>query len=104
MKRKKLLITGSAGFIAHHVVHKILEETDWDIVCLDRLDYSGNLNRLHEVVELFGLEGKQRVTVVHHDLKAALNPQICAMIGEVDYVAHLAAGSHVDRSIDHPSL
>lgn len=102
MRRKKLLITGSAGFIAHHVVHKILEETDWDIICLDRLDYSGNLNRLHEVVELFGLEGKQRITVVHHDLKAALNPQICAMIGEVDYVAHLAAGSHVDRSIEYP--
>ena len=47
---KRILITGGAGFIAHHVVNKILSETDWEIVTLDRLDFSGNLNRLKEVV------------------------------------------------------
>ena len=40
--------------------------------------------------------------VVHHDLKAELNPEICAAIGKVDYISHLAAGSHVDRSITYP--
>ena len=39
---------------------------------------------------------------MHHDLKAELNPEICSTIGRVDYISHLAAGSHVDRSISHP--
>ena len=99
---KTILITGGAGFIAHHVINKILSETDWRIVSLDRLDYSGNLNRLHEVVQTYPADQRKRVRIVHHDLKAELNPQIVSTIGKVDYIAHLAAGSHVDRSIDYP--
>lgn len=99
---KTVLVTGGAGFIAHHVIDKILRETDWRIVSLDRLDYSGNLNRLHEVVNSFPELERKRVRVVHHDLKAELNPQIRSMIGKVDLIAHLAAGSHVDRSISYP--
>jgi dTDP-glucose 4,6-dehydratase len=99
---KTILVTGGAGFIAHHVIDTILATTDWNIVSLDRLDYSGNLNRLNEVVMSYPAETRKRVKVVHHDLKAELNPQIRSLIGKVDYVAHLAAGSHVDRSIDYP--
>ena len=47
-------------------------------------------------------ETKRRVKIVHHDLKASLNPLVCSEIGQVDYILHLAAGSHVDRSIDYP--
>ena len=39
---KTALITGGAGFIAHHLIARILTQTDWNIVTLDRLDYSGN--------------------------------------------------------------
>ena len=99
---KKILITGGAGFIAHHVIDKILSTTDWEVVTLDRLDFSGNLNRLKEVVDSYSLNDQKRVKVVHHDLKAELNPQIKSTIGKIDYIAHLAAGSHVDRSIDYP--
>lgn len=99
---KTILITGGAGFIAHHVIDKILRETDWNIVTLDRLDFSGNLNRLQEVVSQYPVQEQKRVKVVHHDLKAELNPMIRADIGNVDYIAHMAAGSHVDRSIDYP--
>ena len=99
---KKILITGGAGFIAHHVVDKILSTTDWEIITLDRLDFSGNLNRLHEVVSAYPKSEQKRVRVIHHDLKAELNPEITATIGKVDYISHLAAGSHVDRSITYP--
>lgn len=99
---KTILVTGGAGFIAHHVIDKILAETDWRIVTLDRLDFSGNLNRLNEVVMSYPERTRRRVRVVHHDLKAAINPQIASTIGRVDYIAHLAAGSHVDRSIQYP--
>ena len=47
---KRVLITGGAGFIAHHLIGQILKTTDWEIISLDRLDYSGNLNRLHDIM------------------------------------------------------
>lgn len=99
---KKILITGGAGFIAHHVIDKILSTTDWEIITLDRLDFSGNLNRLKEVVSSYPESEQKRVKVVHHDLKAELNPEIISTIGEVNFISHLAAGSHVDRSITYP--
>ena len=99
---KNVLITGGAGFVAHHLVDAVLRNTDWNIVSLDRLDYSGNLNRLHEVVATYPPEIQKRVRVVWHDLKAELNPGIVSAIGPVDVIMHLAAASHVDRSINHP--
>jgi dTDP-glucose 4,6-dehydratase len=45
---------------------------------------------------------QKRVRVIHHDLKAEINPEIASSIGRIDYISHLAAGSHVDRSITHP--
>jgi dTDP-glucose 4,6-dehydratase len=99
---KRVLITGGAGFIAHHVIGMILKETDMEVVSLDRLDFSGNLNRLQDLLQDFTPEQKSRVKIVFHDLKAAINPLIAADIGKVDYILHLAAGSHVDRSIDYP--
>jgi dTDP-glucose 4,6-dehydratase len=99
---KRVLLTGGAGFIAHHLIEQILKETDWNIVTLDRLDYSGNLNRLADILKDVPTETTKRVEVVYHDLKAELNPQICGLLGDIDIVLHLAAGSHVDRSIEFP--
>lgn len=95
----RVLVTGGAGFIGHHLVDEILRRTDWEVVSLDRLDYSGNLNRLYDVLKDAETE---RVSIVHHDLKAAINPHVAALIGKVDIIVHMAAGSHVDRSIDYP--
>ena len=99
---KRALVTGGAGFIAHHLISQILKGTDWEVVTLDRLDFSGNLNRLQDILAEFSPEDRSRVKVVFHDLKAAINPLIAADIGRVDYILHLAAGSHVDRSIEYP--
>ena len=41
---KRVLITGGAGFIGHHVIRYFLKNTDYEIVSIDRLDFSGNLN------------------------------------------------------------
>lgn len=96
----RVLLTGGAGFIGHHIVDYILEKTDWEIVVLDRLDTSGNLNRLVEILDT--PERKKRVRFVWHDLKAPLNEYIRRDIGEVRFILHLAAASHVDRSIEYP--
>ena len=102
---KKVLMTGGAGFIGHHLAENILLETDYDIVCVDRLDCSGTIHRLKEIIDSdSGIKGnwKDRVSFVFHDLKAEINSFTAARIGKVDYILHLAAGSHVDRSIEDP--
>lgn len=99
---KRILITGGAGFIAHHLIGQILKRTDWEIVTVDRLDYSGNLNRLADLLQDYSPAERKRVRTIYHDLKAEFNPMLLADIGNVDIVAHLAAGSHVDRSIERP--
>ena len=48
---KKILVTGGAGFIGHHFINYILSNTDWNITSIDRLDFSGNLNRLTDIIE-----------------------------------------------------
>ena len=99
---KRVLITGGAGFIAHHLIYYILKTTNWDIISLDRLDYSGNLNRLDNILSTLQGKDRARVKIVFHDLKSEINPWIRKEIGEVNIILHLAAGSHVDRSIEFP--
>ncbi|MBT7623185.1 MAG: NAD-dependent epimerase/dehydratase family protein [Flavobacteriaceae bacterium] len=99
---KKVLITGGAGFIAHHLIYFLLKNTNWEIISLDRLDYSGNLNRLDHIVSEIPESERKRLKIVFHDLKSEINPWIKKEIGSLDVILHLAAGSHVDRSIDYP--
>ena len=99
---KKVLITGGAGFIAHHLIYFLLKNTDWNLVSLDRLDYSGNLNRLDNILSSLNDKQRSRVKVVYHDLKSEINPWIIRELGDINIILHLAAGSHVDRSIDYP--
>lgn len=95
---KKLLLTGAAGFIGHHMVDALLKRTEWELTLIDRLDESGNLNRLAEV----GAAKNPRVKFAFHDLRAPINDQLAAQIGVHDYILHFAAATHVDRSIDDP--
>lgn len=99
---KRMLVTGGAGFIAHHVVDHFLKTTDWEIVSLDRLDYSGNLNRLHNLISQHSKEDQKRVKIVWHDLKSEISDLTKNFIGHIDVIMHLAASSHVDRSISNP--
>ena len=94
----KILLTGAAGFVGAHFVEHILKNTDWNIVALDRLDISGNLERLRDI----DVWDENRVKFVWWDLKAPLNEGVKKDIGKIDYIFHLAASSHVDRSITDP--
>ncbi len=107
---QKVLVTGSAGFIGHHLVERILTDTDWRVVCLDRLDSAGNLARLANSRAF--QQHRDRVEVVFHDLRAAVSKGVGTALVTGNYrwghepfahVLHLAAGSHVDRSVLDPS-
>ena len=98
------MVTGGAGFIGHHMIRRLLKHPEYRIISLDRLDFSGNLNRLAELRQEFGTDAMSRVTVIHHDLKAEINSQLAKQIGQVDIIIHMAAGSHVTRSIENPML
>ena len=99
---KKILITGGAGFIGHHMINYLLKNTDWEIVSLDRLDYSGNLNRIQDTLNDYKDNDKKRVRIVYHDLRAEINNILTSDLGEFNYIIHMAASSHVDRSITDP--
>ncbi len=100
----KVLLTGGAGFIGHHVA-KALWDVGAEVTFLERLSHSGNLNRLAEIsatdfqsVPLVAKAGK----VIWHDLRSPISKQLARQIGEQEYVFHLAALTHVDRSIEDP--
>jgi dTDP-glucose 4,6-dehydratase len=99
MKKTKLVITGGAGFIGHHIVEHFLKETDWDIIVLDKLNYASmGFDRLREI-ECFD---EKRVKVFTVDLQQPISDGVIQEIGEVDYVLNLASESHVDNSISDP--
>ena len=100
---KRVLVTGGAGFIGHRVIEELLAKTDYKVISLDRLDTSGTLDRLDYVIQSYqGDDIHQRLDIVWHDLKAAINPYVAERLGDVDIILHLGAGSHVDRSIEQP--
>lgn len=97
LSMKKLLITGGAGFIGSHVVRLMVNKyADYQIFNLDALTYAGNLENLKDI------EDKPNYTFVKGDITdAAFLNELFAQ-HQFDGVIHLAAESHVDRSISDP--
>jgi dTDP-glucose 4,6-dehydratase len=93
---RKFLVTGGAGFIGSAVVRKLICETDHHVLVVDKLTYAGNLDSLLPVAS------SSRYTFIEADIcNGELLQQLFAMY-RPDVVMHLAAESHVDRSIDGP--
>ncbi len=93
----RALVTGGCGFVGHHVIEAILRSTDWEIVVLDGLNYAASANRLEDMGCWSAERG--RVTLLWHDLRAPIGDPLHERIGRVDYIFHLAAESHVERSL-----
>ena len=93
----RILLTGGAGFIGSAVVRHLIENTQYEVANLDKLTYAGNLESLAGVVE------SPRYHFFNVDIcDAQALDQVFATF-QPDAVMHLAAESHVDRSIDGPA-
>ena len=96
-KRTTILITGGAGFIGSHLVRLMVNKyPDYHIVNLDALTYAGNLENLKDV------ESKENYSFVKADITDSNAMQELFSAHDFDGVIHLAAESHVDRSIANP--
>lgn len=98
---KNILITGIAGFVGSHALQGIMRSTDLNVVGLDRLDNSGNLNRLGPFLDA-NPHYKKRFKFIWHDLKSPITSTISAQIGKIDSILHLASQSDVHRSFNYP--
>lgn len=94
---KTLLVTGGAGFIGSSLIHKAVVATDWNIINIDKLTYSGNLSSLSEI------ENNPRYNFIHGDIADMDAVRAALETYKPDAIMNLAAESHVDRSIDDPS-
>ena len=101
--RKRVLLTGAGGFVGHHTLEHLLVNTDWDIVCTDSFRHMGKTDRIREVLEgqPMGVQ-RDRVSVLTHDLRVPISPQLSHAMGHIDYVISMASESHVDRSCVEP--
>ncbi len=95
----KLLITGGAGFIGSNFIFYIRKKhPDWELICLDKLTYAGNLGTLRPVLD------DPRFTFVRADIADREAVGRVFLEEKPDVVVNFAAESHVDRSIEDPGI
>ena len=93
----KIVVTGGAGFIGSAVIRHLIQQSDHTVINLDKLTYAGNLESLKEV------DSSPRYHFEQVDICDSLELQRVFDHYQPDIVMHLAAESHVDRSIDGPA-
>ena len=94
---KTMLVTGGAGFIGSAVIRHLIEETDFTVINVDKLTYAGNLESLVQV------SSSPRYHFEQVDICDGAEIARCLQHYQPQIIMHLAAESHVDRSIDGPA-
>ena len=101
-KKSKVLITGGAGFIGSAVIRKFLKCSDCVVFNLDKISYASDLSSIQHILNNQGDEKSSRYTLLKIDLSNSSEVDAAIKKADPDFVLHLAAESHVDRSIEGP--
>jgi dTDP-glucose 4,6-dehydratase len=102
--RRRVLVTGGGGFIGGAVVRRLLRESNSIVFNLDKMGYASDLTSIEEVLNELGVEHQDRHQLLPIDLCDAEAVQQAVKVADPDLVMHLAAESHVDRSISGPGV
>lgn len=98
MAKETVLITGICGFAGAHIAQHILDNTDWDVVGIDRMSYAGSMERLVDVRRDYA----SRLRFVYHDFRAAYPSSVLHALKDVTKIIHNGAETHVERSLHDP--
>lgn len=101
---QRVLVTGGAGFIGGAVVRRLLATTNAVVYNLDKMGYASDLVSIEDTVKALGDAGSNRHNLLKVDLTNSSAVAEAVRLADPDLVMHLAAESHVDRSIEGPEV
>ena len=94
-----VIVTGGAGFIGSHVINYLLNHTNYEIFCIDKLSYASmSWKRLRQL----DIYNHKRLHCITWDLTVPFSEGLIEEFGDINIIIHMAAETHVDRSILNP--
>ncbi len=102
LNNSRILITGGAGFIGSALIRKLLKDSKFTIFNLDKMGYASDLSSIKDTILSLDIEKEKRHRLLKVDLTNISDTISAVNYANPDFVMHLAAESHVDRSIKGP--
>ena len=103
-KIKRILITGGGGFIGGEVIRLLLKKSNLQIFNLDKIGYASDFTGINNQIANLGEKYEDRHKIIQADLTNYEQTEDAILKSNPDLILHLAAESHVDRSIDNPRI